>query len=176
MKKTVSVICMALVAGAMFTSCGSSNSAAKENKNAIVLQEGDRATLTVDENYTTIVFPDALTSEDMSIYGTDFMGYILNSNGPITTDGGSWDSYRIYYYLHNSKEWLHQGTFANPQEMQVAKIKQIRIANRRHRLREFVDEMPLKRDSKEMKNDQGFQDEISFGNTYYIFVDILLRD
>jgi hypothetical protein len=30
--------------------------------------------------------------------------------------------------------------------------------------------------SKEKKNDQGFQDEISFGNNYYIFIEIELKD
>ena len=175
MKKTISIICMALMAGAMVTSCGSSNATPKEKK-TIVLQEGDKATLTVGEVFTEIEFPEAVTAEDLALYETDFMGYISKSNGPISTDGGTWDSYKIYYYLHNSKEWLHQGTYASPQEMTVSKIKKIRIANRRMRLREFVDEMPYKRDSKEMKNDQGFQDEISFGNTYYIFIDIELRD
>lgn len=175
MKKTISIICMALMAGAMVTSCGSSNATPKEKK-TIVLQEGDKATLTVGEVFTEIEFPEAVTAEDLALYETDFMGYISKSNGPISTDGGTWDSYKIYYYLHNSKEWLHQGTYASPQEMTVSKIKKVRIANRRMRLREFVDEMPMKRDSKEMKNDQGFQDEISFGNTYYIFIDIELRD
>ena len=175
-KMKIASISLLMMFGAMMVaSCGSSNATPKEKK-TIVLQEGDKATLTVGEDYTVIEFPETVTAEDLALYETDFMGYISKSNGPISTDGKTWESYGIYYYLHNSKEWLHQGTYASPEEMTVSKIKKIRIANRRMRLREFVDEMPYKRDSKEMKNDQGFQDEISFGNTYYIFIDIELRD
>ena len=174
--RIASLISLSLILGAMVvSSCGSSNATTKEKK-TIVLQDGDKAQLTVDDDYTTIVFPESVTADDLAMYSTDFMGYISKSNGPISTDGGTWDSYRIYYYLHNSKEWLHQGVYANPQEMKVSQIKKIRIANRRKRLREFVDEMPLMANSKEKKNDQGFQDEISFGNTYYIFIDIELKD
>ena len=171
-----SMMLLSLVMGVSLVSCGSSNTATKKEKKTIVLQEGDKATLTVDEDYTTIELPLTQTAEDLAFYETDIMGYLSKSNAPITTDGGTWDSYRIYYYMHNSKEWLHQGVYATPQEIQMSRVKSIRIANNRMRLREFVDEMPLKRDSKEMKSDQGFQDEISFGNTYYIFIDITLKD
>ena len=58
----------------------------------------------------------------------------------------------------------------------MTKVKSIRIANGRKRLREFVDEMPYLRDSKEKKSDQSFQDEISFGSTYYKFIEIVLKD
>ena len=58
----------------------------------------------------------------------------------------------------------------------MSKVKSIRIANNRKRLREFVDEMPLLANSKEKKADQSFQDEVSFGNAYYIFVEITLND
>ena len=170
-----SVIFMSLLMGAMVTSCGSSNATKKEKQN-IILQEGDKATLTVGEDYTTIEFPESVTADDLALYGTDFLGYILKSNGPITTDGGTWDTYHIYYYMHNSKEWLHLGNYANPYEIEVSRIKKIRIANNRMRLREFVDEMPYLRDSKEKKSDQSFQDEISFGSSYYIFIDIELKD
>jgi hypothetical protein len=170
-----SVLFMSLMAGIIMTSCGSSNTTKKEKQN-IVLQEGDKATLTIDENYTTIVFPESVSADELALYETDFLGYILKSNGPITTDGGTWDSHRIYYYLHNSKEWLHLGNYANPYEIQVSRIKKIRIAQKRQRLRDFVDEMPLMANSKEKKNDQGFQDEISFGNNYYIFIEIELKD
>jgi hypothetical protein len=177
--KFYSMAVLALMAGVIsLTSCGSSNSAAKPkvDKNAIVLQENDKATLTVDDNYTTIVFPESLTTDDLALYNDDFMGYILKSNGPITTDGNSWGSYRIYYYLHNSKEWLFKGIYENPQEIQVSKIKKIRIAKSRKHLRDFVNEMPLLANSKEKKNDQGFQQEISSGSSYYIFIDIELKD
>lgn len=172
-----SVLSLALVMGVMtmVSSCGSTGSTSTKTK-GIVLQEGDKATLTNEDGYTTIVFPETVTSDDLSMYDTDFLGYILKSNGPITTDGGTWDSYHIYYYLHNSKEWLHQGIYANPYEMQVSKIKSIRIANSRKRLREFVDQMPLLANSKEKKSDQSFQDEISFGNSYYIFIEIVMKD
>ena len=83
---------------------------------------------------------------------------------------------RIYYYLHNSREWLYKGNYEHPYEMEMTKVKSIRIGNRRQRLRDFVDLMPLKANSKEMKSDQGFQDEISFGSSYYIFVEITLLD
>lgn len=170
-----SMIIVALLMGAMaLNSCGASGSAGKQK--GIVLQEGDRATLTNENGFTTIVFPDKLTSEDMALYDTDFLGYMLKSNGPITTSGTSYDSYNIYYYLHNSKEWLHQGIYETPYEMQVSRIKSIKIANDRMRLREFNEMMPLLNNSKEKKSDNGYQDEIMFGNNYYIFIDITMRD
>ena len=169
--RITSMFSLALVFGAMtLVSCGSTSSTASSSK-GIVLQEGDKATLTNENGYTTIVFPETVTADDLAMYETDF-----KSNGPITTDGGTWDSHRIYYYLHNSREWLHQGVYANPYEMQVSKIKSIRIANSRKRLRDFVDEMPLLANSKEKKSDQSFQDEISFGNSYYIFIEIVMKD
>jgi hypothetical protein len=36
--------------------------------------------------------------------------------------------------------------------------------------------MPLLANSKEKKADQGFQDEIEFGSSYYIFIEIVLND
>ena len=166
---------LSLVMGVSLVSCGSSSGTAKEKK-TIALQEGDHATLTVDEKYTVIELPTEQTAEDMALYETDIMGYLSKSNAPISTDGNTWDSYGIYYYMHNSKEWLHQGVYSTPQEIQMTRVKKIRIANSRMRLREFVDEMPYLANSKEKKSDEGFQNEVSFGSTYYIFIDIELKD
>ena len=171
-----SMIIMSLMIGAMaLTACGSSGSASGKQK-GIVLQEGDHATLTNANGYTTITFPEKLTSEEYTFYDTDFLGYMLKSNVPITTDGTGYDSYNIYYYLHNSKEWLHQGIYEHPYEMQVSKIKSIKIANYRKRLKEFNEEMPLLNNSKEKKSDNNYQNEIMFGENYYIFIDITMRD
>ena len=99
--KFASLIGLSLVLGAMtLTSCGSSNTAAKQK--GIVLQEGDKATLTVEGDYTLIEIPQEKTVEDMAFYDTDVLGYLLKSNANITTDGQSWGNDRIYYYLHNS--------------------------------------------------------------------------
>ena len=174
--KFASLIGLSLVLGAFtLTSCGASGAASGKQK-GIVLQENDKATLTNENGYTTIVLPEEKTSDDLALYDTDILGYLLKSNAQISTDGGTWENDRIYYYLHNSKEWLHQGVYANPYELEMTKVKSIRIANSRKRLREFVDEMPLLANSKEKKSDQGFQDEISFGNSYYIFIEIVLKD
>ena len=158
------MVLVSLFMGAtVLTSCGASGAAGKQK--GIVLQEGDRATLL-----------NEITSDDMAIYDTDFRGYLLKSNAPIDNSGNQYDSYGIYYYLHNSKEWLHQGIYENPYEMQISRIKSIKIANDRMRLREFNEQMPLLNNSKEQKSDQGYQDEIMFGNSYYIFIDITMRD
>lgn len=170
------ILSLSLVMSAMvlLAACGSSGAAKKPK--GIILQEGDRATLTTEGGYTLIEFPEELNGDDMVLYDTDFLGYMLKSNGPISTDANEYDSYRIYYYLHNSKEWLHQGIYENPYEMQVSKIKSIKISQNRQRLREFNESMPLLNGSKEKKNDQGYQDEIMFGNSYYIMIDITMRD
>ena len=112
----------------------------------------------------------------MALYDTDLLGYLLKSNAPISTSGSEYDTYRIYYYMHNSKEWLHQGVYENPYEISVTKIKSIKIANYRMRLREFYEQMPYLSNSKEKKSDSGFQNEIQFGESYYLFIDITLRD
>ena len=166
---------LSLMMGATLVSCGSTG-ATKKEKQTIILQEGDKATLTVEEDYTTITLPESQTTDDMAFYETDVMGYLSKSNAPISTDGRQWESYGIYYYLHNSNDWLHQGNYSHPEEIQMSKVKSIRIANRRKRLREFVDQMPYLANSKEMRNDQNFQDEVSFGSNYYIFIDITLKD
>ena len=173
--KFATLIALSLVMGTVtLTSCGSTGSATKQK--GIVLQEGDNATLTNENGYTTIVLPEEKTSDDLALYDTDVLGYLLKSNAPISTSGGSWDNDNIYYYLHNSKEWLHLGNYEHAYEVEMSKVKSIRIANNRKRLREFVDEMPLLANSKEKKADQSFQDEVSFGNAYYIFVEITLND
>ena len=44
------------------------------------------------------------------------------------------------------------------------------------RLRDFNDQMPLLSGSKEKKNDQGYQDEVKFGQTFYYFIELVVRD
>jgi hypothetical protein len=176
MRKIASLFGMALMMCSMFVVAGCGSSSGTKKQKGIVLQEGDRATVTNANGYTTIEFPAELSGDDVALYDTDLLGYLLKSNAPISTSGSEYDTYRIYYYMHNSKEWLHLGNYANPYEIQVSRIKKIRIAQKRQRLRDFVDEMPLMANSKEKKNDQGFQDEISFGNNYYIFIEIELKD
>ena len=172
----VSLLSLSLLMSAMvvFSACGSSGAAKKPK--GIVLQEGDRAVLTNANGYTTIEFPAELRSEDMALYDTDLLGYLLKSNAPISTSGSEYDTYRIYYYLHNSKEWLHQGIYENPYEMTVSKIKSVKIANYRMRLREFNEQMPYLNNSKEKKSDNSYQNEVMFGENYYLFIDITMRD
>lgn len=174
--RIVSVFSLALLVGAMamFSSCGSSGTAKKPK--GIVLQEGDRAVLTNANGQTTIEFPDELNGDDMALYDTDFLGYMLKSNAPISTSGREYDAYNIYYYMHNSKEWLHQGIYENPYNMEVTKIKSVKIANYRMRLKEFNEQMPMLNNSKEKKSDNNYQNEILFGESYYIFIDITMRD
>ena len=172
----VSLMSLSLLMSAvvMFSACGSSGAAKKPK--GIVLQEGDRAVLTNANGYTTIEFPAELNGDDMALYDTDLLGYLLKSNAPISTSGSEYDTYRIYYYLHNSKEWLHQGIYENPYEMTVSKIKSIKIANYRMRLKEFNEKMPLLNNSKEKKSDNNYQNEVMFGENYYILIDITMRD
>ena len=172
--RIASIMGLALIGAMTLVSCGSTGSATKQK--GIVLQEGDKATLTNENGYTTIVLPEEKTTEDLALYDTDVLGYLLKSNAPITTDGGTWDNDRIYYYMHNSKEWLHLGNYEHPYEIEMTKVKSIRISNNRLRLREFVDQMPYLRDSKEKKSDNSFQDEISFGSSYYYFIEIVVND
>ncbi len=175
MKRIKFVSLMALFMGALvLTACGASGAGKKPK--GIILQEGDRAVVTNANGYTTIEFPTELNSDDMAFYDTDLLGYLIKSNAPISTDGGEYDSYGTYYYLHNSKEWLHQGIYEIPYDMQVSKIKSVKIANYRMRLKEFNEQMPLLNNSKEKKNDSGYQNEILFGENYYIFIEIVMRD
>ena len=176
MRKIASLFGMALMMGSMFVVAGCGSSSGTKKQKGIVLQEGDRATLTNANGYTTIEFPAELSGDDVALYDTDLLGYLLKSNAPISTSGSEYDTYRIYYYMHNSKEWLHQGIYENPYEISVTKIKSIKIANYRMRLREFYEQMPYLTNSKEKKSDSGFQNEIQFGENYYLFIDITLRD
>lgn len=162
-----------LCAVTLFSSCGAG--APKQSKE-LVLVEGDRAALTNDGEYTTIEFPDELTEEDRAIYDTDLMGYLSNSNAPISTDGHEWDGKAIYYYMHNSREWLHKGIYENPAEIKVSQVKKIVIANRYTYLRNFNAKMTLLNNSKEKKNDSGYQEEIQFGHNYYYYIEVVLRD
>lgn len=174
--KNVLSLSALLVAGVLVAACGSSSSTTKQK--GIVLQEGDRATLTVDEAYNgfyTITFPDELTAEDMALYEIDLVGYLLKSNAKINTSGSDYDGKAIYYYLHNAGQWLHQGIYESPAEMIVKDIKSIKISKNYMRLKDFNKLMPLLDNSKEKKNDQGYQDEIRFGNNYYYFIDVLMR-
>ena len=174
--KIASLIGLSLMMGAVLVLAGCGASGAAKKPKGIVLQEGDRATLTNENGYTTIVFPEELNNDDLNLYETDLLGYLLKSNAPISPDGREYDTYRIYYYMHNSKEWLHQGVYENPYEMTVSKLKSIRIANYRMRLREFNEKMPFLNDSKEKRSDSGYQDEIRFGESYYLFFEIVVRD
>ena len=171
-----SMMLLSVLMGISLVSCGSTGSATKKEKKAIVLQEGDKATLEVGEDYTTITLPIEQTAEDMALYETDVMGYLSASNAPISTDGRTWDTFPIYYYLHNSNDWLFQGIYSNPEEIQMTKVKQIRIANRRKYLRDFADQMPMLTNSKQKKVDDSFQNEVRFGTQYYYFVEIILKD
>lgn len=174
--KFASLIGLSLLMGAVvvLASCGAAGSAKKAK--GIVLQEGDRATVTDEDGFTTITFPAELSNEDLAIYDTDLLGYLYKANAPITSDGSEYDIYRIYYYLHNSKEWLHKGTYDRPYEMTVSKIASIRIADDRMRLKEFYEQMPLLHNSQEKKSDNSYQNEIRSGESYYIFIDITMRD
>ena len=170
----LSLICATVLTAAVVSGCGSSGTAKKPK--GIVLQEGDRATVTNADGYTTIEFPAELNSDDLALYDTDVLGYLLKSNAPISTSGTEYESYNIYYYLHNSKEWLHKGVYQYAYEQNVTKVKSIKIANYRKRLKEFNKEMPFLNNSQEKKSDQNYQNEVSFGESYYIFIDITMRD
>ena len=175
MKKIKFVSLIALIMGAVVMSACGASGAGKKPK-GIILQEGDRAVVTDAGGYTTIEFPAELNSDDRALYDTDFLGYMIKSNAPLSTDGREYDSYSIYYYLHNSKEWLHQGIYENPYNMEVTRIKSIKIANYRMRLKEFYEQMPLLHNSQEKKSDNSYQNEIRSGESYYIFIDITMRD
>lgn len=169
---------LAVCAMAVFSACGSSDKAAKPQQKGIVLVEGDNATVTTsaDGKFTVIEFPAQLTEADKALYKTDLTSYLLNSNAPISSDGSEYNRYSAYYYMHNSREWLHKGQYENATQIEVSKIKSISIANRSMRLREFYTLMPLKSNSRDMKNSQSFQDEIRDGQSFYTYIDILLRD
>lgn len=150
-KNLTSLLFTALIMSAVFAvySCGSSGSTKKPK--GIIIPEGDKATLTVADGFSTIQFPDELDAADRELYDIDFLGYMLRANAPISTSGSEYDGFGIYYYMHDSKEWLYKGIYSNPAEMSVSKIKTIKIANSRKRLREFNTLMPLMDNSAEKK-------------------------
>jgi len=152
--------------------------AAKKPKTpkGIVLVEGDNAVLTVGDKYTTIEFPENLTAEDFDLYSSDLVNYLMDSNAKISNDGTEYANYSVYYYMHNSREWMHKGQYNNPAQITVSKIKKISISNRGMRLREFYKEMPLLSNSQEKKADQSFQDETRSGEKFYTYIEVFLRD
>ncbi len=161
---------------ALFTSCGTSSTASKQV--GLTIPEGDRATVTYSEDgkYMTITFPEDLTNADDAIYASDLVGYLLKCSKDISTDGRDFDGKGIYYYMHNSREWLHKGQYDDPTKMDMKKLKSITMSTKYLRLRDFADLMPLMTGDKEKKNDSGFQDEISFGNTYYYYMEVVVKD
>ena len=82
---------------------------------------------------------------------------------------------RPEYYIEGQRI-NDQGIYEAPYEMKVSDIKTIKIADYRQRLRDFNEKMPLLNNSKEKKNDSGYQDEILFGSNYYLFIEIVMRD
>ncbi|MBO7247671.1 MAG: hypothetical protein J6V02_04930 [Bacteroidaceae bacterium] len=169
-------ISLLLVVGLLMAACGSSGAVKEKKPKGLILPEGDNATLVVDGSYTTITFPAELSAEDQERYSTDFVGYIMSLNGKISTSGNEMNNYPIYYYMHNDGQWLFKGEYDNPAVMTVSRIKSIKISNTPLRLRDFNKLMPLLDNSKEKKNDQGYQDEILFGSNRYTFVEIHLRN
>ena len=101
--------------------------AAKKPK-GIIIPEGDNAVVNTEGAYTTITFPETLTPEDTERYNTDFLGYMLSIHSKISSTGGDYDGNSIYYYVHNSKEWLHKGQYEDPTTLTVSKIKSIRFS------------------------------------------------
>lgn len=156
--------------------------AAKEKapkKKGIVLAEGDRAVYTQGSGSTlsSIVFPETLTDEEINgLYATDIPGYMTAIGHKMSPSGTDVNGISIYYYVHNSKEWLFKGDWANPETTPIKAIKEIRWGNFSQYLREFVQHMPLKTENKETKSNQSFQDELQFGSNKYYFFEIVIRD
>ncbi len=174
MKRTKSIlsISMLLLANLLLV-C---NVDAAKKPKGIVIPEGDNATVVTEGNYTTISFPDVLSAEDMQRYDTDFLGYMLSINAKISSSGSDYNGSPIYYYVHNSKEWLHKGQYEDPSIIPVSKIKSIKFSKYVLRLRDFNKQMPLLDGSKEKQNDSGYQQEVLSGEDRYIFLEISLRD
>ncbi|MBO4499721.1 MAG: hypothetical protein J5732_05655 [Bacteroidaceae bacterium] len=170
MKKiqTVLTICLALLVSANV-------SGAKKPK-GIIIPEGDNAVLSTEGSFTTITLPETLSAEEMELYNTDLVGYLIRLNAKISSDGSDYNGGKIYYYMHNSKEWLHKGQYELPAQMNVQKIKSIKIAKSMLRLREFNKQMPLLDGHRDKKNDTAYQNELLEGENRYIFIDITLRD
>lgn len=152
------------------------NADAAKKPKGIIIPEGDNAELVTEGSYNIINFPETLTAEDLELYNTDLVGYMLRVNCKMGTDGSDLNGCSVYYYMHNSKEWLHKGQYENPSQITVSRIKSIRISKSILRLRDFRKEMPLLDGDKEMKNNASYQDEIQTGENRYYFFEIILRD
>lgn len=172
--RTISLLSLSLIV-LLFQGLVMNADAAKKPK-GLIIPEGDNAVLVSEGGYTTITFPASLSAEELDLYNTDLVGYILRINGKMSTDGNEYKGTSVYYYVHNSKEWLHKGQYENPGQLTVSKIKSIRISNTILRLREFNTQMPLLDGDKEKKNDSGYQEELQFGENRYTFFDVTLRD
>lgn len=172
--RTISLLSLSLIV-LLFQGLVMNADAAKKPK-GLIIPEGDNAVLVSEGGYTTITFPASLSAEEVDLYNTDLVGYILRINGKMSTDGNEYKGTSVYYYVHNSKEWLHKGQYENPGQLTVSKIKSIRISNTILRLREFNTQMPLLDGDKEKKNDSGYQEELQFGENRYTFFDVTLRD
>lgn len=173
--RTIILCTLALVCA--FASTDSAMAAKKPKKpKGIILVEGDKATLTVGDKYTTIEFPAKLEEEDFEFYKDYLVDYLMNANAPIRNDGKEYANYNVFYYMHNSREWLHKGQYNDPAQITVSRIQKINISKRAMRLKDFYKEMPLISNSQEKKTDQAWQDEIMFGQEFYTFIEIVIRD
>lgn len=143
----------------------------------IIIPEGDRAVFTAGETLSTITFPDQLTDEEkIGAYATDIPGYMRSIGHNISQNGTDVNGISIQYYVHNSKEWLFKGDWANPEQIRIEAIKELKFSNRSDYLRNIVQYMPLKTANKETKANQSFQDEINFGSNKYYLFEIVIRD
>ncbi len=174
--KSILSVGMLLAAGLLMVQGLVSNADAAKKPKGLIIPEGDNAVLSEEGAYTTITFPEELTAEELDLYNTDLVGYILRINGKMSTDGNEYKGTSVYYYVHNSKEWLHKGQYEVPGTITVSRIKSIRISKSILRLRDFNKQMPLLDGDKEKKNDQGYQDELLFGENRYTFIELVLRD
>lgn len=174
--KSILSVGMLLTAGLLIVQGLMSDASAAKKPKGLIIPEGDNAVLTEEGSYTKITFPETLTPEDMELYSTNFAAYILSIGGKMSTDGNEYKGTNVYYYVHNSKEWLHKGQYELPGMLTVSKIKYVRISKGILRLRDFNKEMPLREADRENKNDSGYQDELMFGENRYTFIEIVLRD
>ena len=104
------------------------NADAAKKPKGIIIPEGDKAELVTEGSYNIINFPETLTAEDIELYNTDLVGYMLRVNCKMATDGSDFNGSSVYYYVHNSKEWLHKGQYESPALITVSRIKSIRIS------------------------------------------------
>ena len=178
MKRFANVLAVgvSLLAGLFIVQGFVSDVEAAKKPKGIIIPEGDNATLVTEGSYITITFPEVLSEDDRALYDIDLLGYMLRINGKISSDGNSYNGSPIYYYVHNSNEWLHKGQYELPTQISVSRIKMIKMSKSILRLRDFNKQMPLLDGSKEKKNDSGYQDELMFGENRYIFMEISMRD